>query len=461
MTQRPPARIRASAQRFLTRRMEHALVCHDDTIDDAPLRAQSRSLAAGCVLAAIVVAGCALLSVVRPQGTPGQAPIIMARESGAVYVRVGDTWHPAFNLASAHLAARSAAAPVVVAESSVAGLKRGSTIGIPGAPPSLGVPLPATPWSVCDGNRTVVVAGPSPARGSNRLVLVTPRGESAATTYLLYDGWRAAVDLRDRAVVQALHLDGVDPISVSRALLDIVPEAPAVATPPVPGFGAAGPQALGGNGIGTVLRVVRTGSDEFYVVLADGVQRIGEVAADVIRFGYRGPAELPTVTPAEIARVPAVTGLPVGRFPPNASPPVGAQTGAVVCAQWNPGDADAPTTTAIFTDRATTLDGLRAGEFVQADGSGPLVDGAVLPAGRTGYLRSARTFGDDGATGPRFLVTDSGVAYGVRDDDAAKYLGLTAPPEPVPWSILAHLPAGPELSTDAASVLRDGVAPPT
>jgi Type VII secretion system ESX-1, transport TM domain B len=62
-------------------------------------------------------------------------------------------------------------------------------------------------------------------------------------------------------------------------------------------------------------------------------------------------------------------------------------------------------------------------------------------------------------TGPRFLVTDSGVAYGIRDDDAATQLGLTAPPGAAPWSILGQLPNGPELSTDAASVLRDGLPP--
>ena len=58
-----------------------------------------------------------------------------------------------------------------------------------------------------------------------------PRGESAATTYLLYDGRRARVDLRNHAAVRALKLDGVAPRPVSRALLDAVPEAPGITTP--------------------------------------------------------------------------------------------------------------------------------------------------------------------------------------------------------------------------------------
>src|SRR3954467_12601764 len=102
MTRPPPMRLQLSAQRYAMRRMQHALVRRDVTMNDDPLRAQSRSLAAGCVLAAMSVAACAVLALIRPQGAPGDAPILMVRESGAVYVRLGDTLHPVFNLASAH-----------------------------------------------------------------------------------------------------------------------------------------------------------------------------------------------------------------------------------------------------------------------------------------------------------------------------------------------------------------------
>ena len=461
MTRQPSTRLQVSAQRFLTRRMEHALVRRDVAMDDDPMRAQSRSLAAGCVLAAIAVAGCAIMALVKPHGAPGDAPIVMARESGAVYVRLGDTLHPVFNLASAQLIARTSVKPIVVAEASIAGVKRGPMVGIPGAPTAIGAPLLRQQWTVCDGRRTVVVVGPSLALDPERTVLVTPRGESAATTYLLYEGWRAEVDLRDRAVVGALRLDGVVPVAVSRALLDTVPEAPAVVVPRIASAGSAGPEALGGIAIGTVLRVARTDVNEFYVVLADGVQRIGDVAADVIRFAYRGPDEIPTVTPSAIAGVRTVATLPIDTFPRRASAPIGAKAGALVCTQWQRSDTDGRSGTTVLTGNPTALDGVHVVDLAQADGAGPKVDAVALPGGRSAYVRSARTLGDDGSTGPHFLVTDLGVAYGIRDDEAASYLGLAAPPEAAPWSILAYLPSGPELSTDAASVLRDGLpAPP-
>ena len=89
------------------------------------------------------------------------------------------------------------------------------------------------------------------------------------------------------------------------------------------------------------------------------------------------------------------------------------------------------------------------------------MDAVALPGGHSAYVRSARTLGDDGATGIRFLVTDSGVGYGIRGDQTANYLGLTGLPAPAPWSILVQLPRGPELSTEAASVLRDGLSAPS
>ncbi len=99
--------------------------------------------------------------------------------------------------------------------------------------------------------------------------------------------------------------------------------------------------------------------------------------------------------------------------------------------------------------------------LAQADGDGPGVDAVDLPGGASAYVRSARIVGDDGATGARFLVTDAGVVFGIHDDDAATFLGLGASPEAAPWPILAHLPQGPELGVDAASVLRDGLPAPT
>jgi ESX secretion system ATPase EccB len=216
MARQSPTKLHVSGYRFLVRRMEHALVRGDVRMLDDPLRAQSLSLIAGAILAVIIVAASAVLAFFRPPGTLGNAPIVMVRDSGALYVRIGDTVHPVLNLASARLIAGAPANPEAVSMSAISNSKGGPLVGIPGAPATIAPPLGEheSGWAVCDdATSTTVIAGAVFGDGlaSGRSVLVTPRSESAATTYLLYDGWRAKVDLRNRAVVRALKLDGVEP----------------------------------------------------------------------------------------------------------------------------------------------------------------------------------------------------------------------------------------------------------
>jgi type VII secretion protein EccB len=280
------------------------------------------------------------------------------------------------------------------------------------------------------------------------------------TTYLLYDGHRAEVDLRSPAVVRALHLEGVSPVAVSRTLLDVVPEVPAIVIPRIPSAGGAGPAALGGVPIGTVVRVQRAELTENYVVLRDGVQSVGEVAADLIGFGYdRYAKPVAVVAPAAVAALPIVTSLPVTTLPRHASTPVGRADGRVVCMQWRPGGASL--NSVVLSGDSRSLDDWGTTALAQADGEGPNVDAVVVPGGACAYVRSARIVGDDGASGARFLLTDAGVLFGIRDEDSAKFLGLAQAPVAAPWPVLAHLPRGPELGTDAASVTRDGITTPS
>ena len=461
--------LQVSAQRFLTRRMIHALVRRDVAMQDDPLRAQSLSLVAGGVLGAIAIAACAVLALIRPQGVPESAPIVLARDSGALYVRVGDTLHPVLNLASARLIARSASNPVAANETSIAQAKRGPLVGIPGAPASIGRPVAPRDWMVCDAERTIVTVGnAAPDRfDASRAVLVTPRGEGAAITYLLYDGHRARVDLRDTAVVRALRLDAVVPRTVSRTLLDLVPEVPEITAPRIDGAGAVGPTALGGARVGAVVRVLRADAAgdenaEHYVVLADGVQSVGEVAADLVRFTYdRNVGPVRTVSPVAIAATPVVTTLKLNTLPTRARPPLGLDDGLAVCAAWHHGGSTNASNTVVLTTDSGQIDEPAGVMLAQADGPGPNVDAVDLPVGTSGHVRSARIVGDDGATGAQFLVAESGVVFGVHDDDAAKALGLGNAPGVAPWPILAHLPRGPELSIDAASVGRDGFPAPS
>jgi type VII secretion protein EccB len=459
MARQPTTRLHVSGYRFLLRRMEHALVRGDVRMLDDPPRAQSLSFIAGVILAVIIVAACAILAFLRPPGALGSAPIVMVRDSGALYVRIGDIVHPVLNLASARLIAGTPANPEVVSASAIHNAKRGPLVGIPGAPATIAAPLGGdeSGWAVCDDpTSTTVIAADVLHDGlaSGRRLLVTPRSEGAATTYLLYDGWRARVDLRNRPVVRALKLDGVTPRPVSRALLDATPEAPPIVAPHISDMGS--PSPLRGFSVGTVIRIARAAAEEYYVVLAQGVQRIGQVAADLIRFTDSQDArDIVTVAPDVIGAVPTLDTLRVSAFPEHG----GVSNDAIVCLQWRLGPAGA--NTAVMMGNSLPVDGASPVTLAQADSDGPNVDSVSIPQGRSAYVRSTGITGDGGTAGALYFIDDSGVVFGLRDEDTAKHLGLTGTPVPAPWPVLARLPRGPELSKETASVARDSIAGPS
>lgn len=439
--------------------MAHALVRGDARMLDDPLRAQALAYGAGCVLAAVAMAASAVLALVRPGSAAGDAPILMARDTGALYVRIDDVVHPVPNLASARLIVGTPANAVVVTEAAIGKLRRGPLVGIPGAPAQIGRPmdLDESGWAACDVAEpaaTALLAGrvdgeDSPLRdGQALLVSARAMGEP---TYLLSDGWRARIDLRDIAVVRALHLEGVAARPVSQVLLDSVPEAPALQAPLIAGVGTPGPAALAGLTVGTVIRVVRSGPAEFYVLLTDGLQHIDRVAADVIRFSVAQPFDEPPVVPADVvAALPVADGLAVARFPERVLP----HGRSVVCAHWDPKLPGQDTNTTV-----TMADSLPGGgvKLAQADGEGANVDRVQIPVGRSVLLRAGSVIPAATVGGPLYLLNDLGVLFGIADGETAEQLGLGVNAVPAPWPMLAMLPRGPELDRGAASVVWDAV----
>src|SRR5690349_10985543 len=458
MTRQSPMRLQVSGQRFLLRRMEHALVRGDVRMLDDPLRAQSLSLSAGAVITAIVVAVCVVLAFLRLPDHLGSPPIVVVRESGALYVRIGDVVHPVLNLASARLIADTPANAEAVSAAAISNSTRGPLLGIPGAPAEIGPPLreDESGWAVCeDAAKTTVIAGALPEGGlaTGPAVLVTARGESAASTYLLYSGLRAKVDLRNRAVVRALQLDGVTPRPVSPTLLDATPEAPPIAPPHIPGAGA--PSPLRGFAVGSVVRIARAGADEYYVVLATGVQRVGQVTADLVRFtDSHDDRDIDVVTPDVIAAMPGVDTLRVSTYPDTA----GVSPAAMVCARWQLTATNTKIAVLVGDSLPATVSSLT---LAQSDGDGPNVDAFSIPRGRGAYIRSVGIADDGASAGSLYFVTEAGVVFGLRDEHTAKQLGLPGPPVPAPWPVLARLPRGPELSKEAASIVRDSFAGPS
>lgn len=450
----PTTWLRVSAHRYLVRRIECALLGEAIYPTGPRPRMPSAALAAGCVFTVLALAGCALLGLLSPHVALDRAQIVMSRESGALFVRVGDVWHPVPNLTSARLIARTAADPQPVREADLERAKRGPLLGIPGAPQFVGRPLPAQDlvFSVCDSGgagSTTVIVGPVAGDAVTRMPsghAVLAAAAPGSPAYLLYDGHRAIVNLEEAAVVRALRLDGRAPRLISPALLNAIPEAPPISAPRIRGLGGAAP-GLPGFRVGSVLRVTRTDGDEYYAVLAAGVQRIGRVAADLMRFGgSQGTVSPVTVAPEALRAAPVVAELPVAGFPDRA--PTLPDAAGTLCASWAGGRAGVAL---LVGSRLPVPPGQAAVALAQADGPGPALDAAYVPTGRSAYVRA----GDKAGT--RYLIVDTGVRFAIADDDVAHDLGLSEP-IPAPWPILTLLPAGPELSRRGASIARDAVA---
>ncbi len=463
MAGQPTTRLHVSEYRFLLRRIECVLLGRDIRGVNEPIRASMQALMAGVVLAIAILAGSAVLAVLRPQPASTDAPIVMSRQSGALYVRIGETLHPVLNLASARLIARTNTDPQPIPESELSHSKRGSLLGISGAPQLLGMPLGEDElrWTVCDGGgdtepgTTVVIGrteGPLTRLLTNeQSVLVKP--VSGGSTYLLYNGRRAVVDLDEPAVGRALGLDGQVPLAVSPTLLDAVPEAPPITAPRIPTAGGRGPAALQGFAVGSVLRVARADGDEYYVVLRHGLQRIGRVAADLLRFtDSHGARNAISVAPDVIRAEPAVTDLPVATFPDRA--PTLLNAGATtLCVSWRhaaSGGSNLPEISFLAGGLPIPA-GQEPVKLSQADGKGPAVDAVYLPPGHCAYVRATDLSGDNPRAGIRHLIIDTGVRFAVHDDDAANDLGLPDTAIAAPWPVLAKLPAGPQLSRADAS----------
>ncbi|WP_292992053.1 type VII secretion protein EccB [Mycobacterium sp.] len=454
----PTTRLQISGQRFMRRRLERALLGGDLRAVDESTRAPIRSMTAGLALSIFLLAGCLALALMRPQPGLGTAPILMEQQTGALFVRIGDTLHPVLNLASARLIAKTGADPQPMAATSLRQAKLGRLVGIPGAPQFVGAPLDSneSQWTVCDSrDGTTVIVGADqrsdPLRRDQTL-LVTPT--SGGSTYLLFDGRRSVVHPDDAATARALLLDGRSPRRVSPVLLNLIPESPSITAPRIPDAGRPGPGALAGFPVGSVLRVALAGGDEHYVVLREGIQRVGQVVADLIRFAdSQGTRTAVAVAPDVIRAATAVTRLPVSDFPDHVGGPP-TTDGPTFCTGWRHATPDG----AIVSFSVGGLP-IPAGQapvtLAQADGAGPAVDAVYLPPGRAAFVRATGLSGVNARAGGRYLVSDTGVRFGVSDDDAAHDLGLADSLEASPWSLLTALPAGPTLSRASASVAQD------
>ncbi|MGX9295935.1 type VII secretion protein EccB [Tsukamurella paurometabola] len=458
-------RAQVSGYRFILRRMDHALLRRDPRMISDPMASQSRSLVVGLILALVITGGCGVLALLRPQGAVGDAKIVLAKESGALYVRVEDVLHPVTGLASARLVVGEAAQPTSVKDKRLSDFRRGPEVGIVGAPAQILGPVSAwtegaAPWLLCDRTRPAPSDKPTARDSLDTMVSSVDEGTAddgavlvrrGADYFLLFRGVRAAVNPSDPVVRRVAGIDGAAARAVSAPLLNAFEPIDPVAVPQIPGRGQPS-SVVPGARVGDVVRVSDSDRDRLYVVLADGVQPVGAWAADLIRAGDPAGSAIGTAPASAVAAAATRRSVPVADLPDRRPAVRAVRDAPVICAAAST-DGAGGGTVELRTFRASPGPGAPVA-LAGADGAGDALDAAAIPSGSGEYVVAAEPGGErrDGL----FYISDSGVRYGIPNAETAQILGLQHKPRPVAWSVLAAIPAGPDLTRAAASMTRDG-----
>ena len=471
-------RVQVSGHMFFTRRATLAMTRRRVRMETEPGRRQSMALLAGVTATAVLCLGALFWSVIRPAGSAGQSRILADQRSGALYVRVGEKLYPALNLASARLIANEPAVPDRVRRSEIDSRPRGPLVGIPGAPNEMSTTSPArSSWLVCDQVTkaygpnapqpvTVTVIDGQPDVGQRRQVL----GERDALlrrygdqVWLIRGGRRSLVDRDARPVLLALGVSEDELVSarpMSRALFDAIPVGPPLSLPSIPGVGSPARFADAPGLIGAVVSTPQVGGRTAYsVVLADGVQTVSPIVAQILQNAGSGT---PSVAGPALAKLPVANWLDLSAYPDAAPHVLDGQVFSAACWQWVKVSGESLAATSIVAGPSIPLPDSQVDkvvELVKADRSGWQADRVYFGPDYANFVVSTGNSPSSAAVESLWWVSESGVRFGVvADQDTVRALGLSAKPSPAPWSALRLLAPGPALSRPDA-LLRHNSLP--
>jgi len=444
-----------------------------------PGRRQTLAVVASVSAAAVICLGALLWSLINPSGQLNESPIIADRDSGALYVRVADKLYPALNLASARLIAGRPDNPHKVRSSQIAEQPHGPLVGIPGAPSEFAPTNPASSsWLVCDSVTptagagapspvTVTVIDGTPDLSGRRHVL---NGSDAVVLRYEKDTWvirqsrRSRIDASNRAVLLPL---GLTPENVnqarmmSRALFDSLPVGPELSVPKVPDAGKPAGFAGAPGPVGTVIVTPQiSGPQQYSVVLADGVQTLTSVVAQILQNAGAPAGNAPVVVaPASLAKMPVVNRLDLSAYPDGPLNVQDIRDNPATCWWWEKTNGEDRARVQVISGPTIPVPAShieKVVSLVKADNSGREADRVFFGPDYSNWV--VVTGNDPGSSTSESLwwLSSSGVRFGVDNSrDARSALGLASQPSPAPWVALRLLAPGPTLSRADALVRHD------
>lgn len=471
-------RTQVTGYQFLARRTAMALTRWRVRMEVEPGRRQNLAVVASVSAALVICLGALLWSFISPAGQVGDSPIIADRDSGALYVRVGDRLYPALNLASARLITGRPDNPHLVKSNQIASLPRGPMVGIPGAPSNFHPTGPSTSsWLVCDtvsnstgagapSGVTVTVIDAAPDLSNHRKVLT---GSDAVVlnyggdAWVIRDGRRSRIDATNRSVLLPL---GLTPEQVSmakpmsRALYDALPVGPELTVPQIQNAGGAASFPGAPGPIGTVLVTPQiSGPQQYSLVLADGVQTLPPLVAQILQNAGPGNTKPVTVEPSALAKMPVVNKLDLSSYPDAPLNVMDIRENPATCWWWQKTSGENRARVQVVSGATIPVaqkDVNKVVSLVKADTTGREADQVFFGPDYANFV--AVTGNDPGAktTESLWWLTDAGARFGVDDTrDVREALGLKTKPSVAPWVALRLVPQGPTLSRADALVQHD------
>lgn len=465
---------------FVVGRLAAAVVHGRPDVLQPPNRRLTTGTVLGVLVAGLLMAIFGIYGVFVPGGDRSwQQPgaIVMDKTTGARYVFLGNQLRPVLNYSSARLAGGKSNTGEIfaVSQKSLAGTPVGQPIGIAGAPDAIPVAgrLETGAWTVCV--QSGATGGPVPGGPVVSLLLGGPIGPplAAAQAFLVYTLdqqifllWQnRRYRIADSAALQALGYGAVQPIPVSPAWLNIVPQAQDLAVPRMPDAGRRGPVIDGRpSRVGQIIDVRNPaiGSDQLYLVRSDGLAPVTRTSAALLLAAPDASKAYPNSAIEPIAAgTAALTGVPISSLgdpigpavPPQPPEIVSSTPDSVPCMRFAPGQ----------TGETQGQSALLPASMVDANAvpvarhrAGETADRVAIPVGAGVLARQQSAAGS--VPGPYFLVTETGMKFPLADAEVVGALGYSESSAiRMPPALLDLVPTGPLLSLDAA--LRDAGVP--
>jgi type VII secretion protein EccB len=501
MAQMRSRREQVEAHKFITSRMNQALVLANPDSIERPLRRIGVSIFASVMVLALVFGGFAIATLFnKGNALPVEGNIITIKGTNSVYVYItkdgkeGTKEEPArlwqvANYTSALLLAKpgSTGMPEVqdLKASSLKDIPRGSfTIGIqgiPSQPPDKSELLQDVNWNTCSMPReaggtaefqlTQLVVGdlkePDVWLSDDKWILaqtaVEEGSDEAPAYYLLWNGARYAIGSDAYPAEQMIDDLGllIDEAMVLNAnMLNTIPAGAPIEPPSRLEFGEPSTVPAEGGGTLTYGAPVESGGLKYVVIKENGKDTFARISDTMAKLLQKQVADIQQATPTIVSDFGSQA-----QYEPKGYPAKDLSGNLwtsdldrpAVCAVYDP-QAQEPESTTI---KVAMYDVAPEMLTVPAESVEILDDGTifsdtenlraqtVLPQGRAALVDS-RT--DQGSTilGFTFMISDQGVRHGIADDGPTdttqNMLGYgSVDPVSVPDTMITLIPRGPDL----------------